>query len=64
MNKTAKKIEKANGAKPIVKRRYWYRTEISECVLCGKQKTYKGRVYNEKDKGVSYDQFACDIHFM
>jgi hypothetical protein len=49
---------------PVVsKRKYWYKTDIYSCVLCGKEKVYKERVYNKKDKGTYWHDDVCWGHF-
>jgi hypothetical protein len=52
-----------------MKKKYWYMTEITECVLCGHTDTVKYRVYDRprpKNRGdrMKYDQKACSIHFI
>lgn len=47
-----------------VSRRFWYRKEVHSCVLCGREKIYKERVYDEKLKGVIWVDYACPEHFM
>lgn len=32
------------------KKKYWYKFYIGECPVCGKDKSYKERVYGEKPK--------------
>ena len=46
------------------KKKYWYRTDVEMCVLCGVEKKFKTRVYNEKERGIFLRDFACDIHFV
>lgn len=53
-----------NSGKPIVSRRFWYKKEVHSCVLCGREKIYKERVYDEKLKGVEWIDYACPEHFM
>ena len=36
------------------KRKYWYRDDVTVCVLCGKETHIKERVYNENEKGTSW----------
>ena len=48
---------------------YWYKFVINECVLCGRGKTYKYRVYDVPkplDNWMQYDynQNVCHHHFM
>jgi len=51
--------------KPIKpEKKYWYREEIYICVLCGSEKYYRERVYDEKEKGKIFKDYACDIHFI
>lgn len=44
--------------------KYWYRTDIECCVLCGYEIKYKFRVYKEEDKGIYIYDYACPHHFM
>jgi hypothetical protein len=51
------------------KKKYWYMTEITECVLCGRETKIKYRVYNKprpsnRADRMIYKQDACAIHFM
>ena len=46
------------------KQKYWYRTYITECVLCGRDTKYRERVYDKKLRGIIYNQDACGKHFM
>ena len=51
------------------KNKYWYFTEITECVLCGKETIVKYRVYDKPrpdDRGdrMVYKQDVCAIHFI
>lgn len=46
-----------------LEKKYWYSIDIYECVICGKQTKYKGRVYNENDKKTIHHQSACSEHF-
>ena len=48
----------------VSKRKYWYATDVYTCVLCGKEKRYKERVYNESEKTTKYIDDACGEHFM
>ena len=45
------------------KRKYWYKTDVYACVLCGKEKVRRKRVLNEKDKGTHWYDDACSEHF-
>ena len=47
----------------VTKRKYWYKTNIYGCVLCGKEKVDKERVYNEEQKGTHWHDDACIGHF-
>ena len=50
-----------------MKKEYWYKFYIEECVLCWKQIKWKERQYTKKpkDSAKRYDfkQFACESHF-
>lgn len=46
------------------KRKYWYRVDVTACVLCGGETVYRTRVYDEKEKGIFYKEDACHEHFM
>lgn len=50
------------------KRKYWYHTTITECVLCGSGEKIRQRRYGKKPKDgrkrFDFQQFACDCHFM
>lgn len=54
--------------KKPVKKPYWYKTTIEECVLCGWSDKWRERMYTEKPKEVSqryiFNQTACDTHFI
>ena len=39
--------------------RYWYRTEVTICVVCGREDKIKFRVYTESDKGLYVIQNMC-----
>lgn len=46
-------------------KKYWYVTEVTACVLCGREKRYRYRVYTKpkpQDK-IKYDEDACGEHF-
>ena len=48
------------------KKKHWYVTEIEMCVLCGREKKYRSRVYEEPQphlKTIVTDD-ACGEHFM
>ena len=48
-------------------KKHYYKITIHECVLCGRGKTIRERVYGKKPKDLSkvydYEQFACGEHF-
>ena len=46
------------------KQKYWYATYIEACVLCGREKKIRERVYIKKERGIHYTEFACGEHFM
>jgi len=50
------------------KKKYWHRFFISECVLCGKKKIVRIRLYSKKpkdgkDRYIQDESFACSEHF-
>lgn len=47
-------------------KKYWYIFQIIECVLCGRQKKSKWRVYSKPslEEKVIFDQDACPEHFI
>ena len=55
--------EKQCDIHDVSKRKYWYKTDIYGCVLCGKEKVGKERVYDEKQKGTHWHDDACSGHF-
>lgn len=58
MRKQAKQLTKA--------RKYWYVTETTTCVLCGKEKKDKFRVYTmpKPEQKHTFKDYACGEHFM
>lgn len=49
---------------PVVsKRKYWYRTDVYACVLCGKEKIDRQRVYNKDKAGTHWHDDTCGEHF-
>ena len=44
-------------------KKHWYKTDVYACVLCGKERVYKERVYSEKEKGTHWHDDACSGHF-
>jgi hypothetical protein len=45
-----------------LKKKYWYKTNIYVCVLCGIEKKHKTRVYSEKEKGIVLHDDICWEH--
>ena len=47
---------------------HWYFFHMEECVLCGRDSTYRERRYTRKpkdpNKRFSFSQYACCEHFM
>lgn len=43
-----------------MKQKYWYRTTICCCVLCWKETRYKERVYTIEEKGMVWNDDACN----
>jgi len=58
----------SEGRKVDMKRKYWYKFYIWECVICGATDEYKVRQYTEKPENAQdryeYREFACGIHFV
>ncbi len=50
--------------KSKVTKKYWYRTDIESCVLCGRESVIRTRVYSEDQKGMHFSEDACSHHFM
>jgi hypothetical protein len=55
--------------RPSDREPHWYRTHLSECVLCGRNENYRERVYGPKptDPAVRYvyePDHACEDHFL
>lgn len=48
------------------KAKYWYRTDVYECVLCGHEKKYRYRVYDKPkpENTTFWQQDACPTHFI
>lgn len=51
------------------KRKYWYKLYIGECPVCGRDQSYRERVYGRKPKDPAkrYEQlpqYACPDHFL
>jgi hypothetical protein len=47
----------------IGKCKHWYRVDVHGCILCGKEKVSRERVYNEDAKGKYWHEDACGNHF-
>lgn len=47
-----------------MKKKYWYRTVIYYCVLCGHEDKCRERVYNIEEKGTVVYEKVCGDHFM
>lgn len=45
-------------------KKYYYITEIEECVLCGKEKKRRYRVNKKPKNSIDFKQFACETHFI
>lgn len=43
------------------KQKYWYKTEVHACPVCGHENVYKYRVYGKKPKNVNlrYVYYEC-----
>ncbi len=48
------------------KTNYWYKREITSCVLCGREKEYRWRVYEkpESHEKTDWKEDACCTHFI
>lgn len=46
------------------KRKYWYKTNTHTCVLCGKERVLRERVFNKSQKGTHWHDTACSDHFL
>lgn len=47
-----------------MKKKYWYVTEIEFCVLCGREKKTKYRVYIKPKNKIKTKEHACSEHFI
>jgi hypothetical protein len=63
--------QNSNFIKPVLydvgaKRKYYYIEEITSCVLCGREKRYRQRVYEkpEPQLRVTWKEDACCTHFI
>ena len=47
-------------------KKYWYKEEIEVCVLCGKEKKSRWRVFEKPElyEKVKLIDFACGEHFI
>lgn len=45
-------------------KKYWYRTDVYSCVLCGKEKKFKVRVHSIEEQGTFWKDDACPEHFI
>ena len=45
-------------------KKYYYITEIEECVLCWKEKRLRYRVYKKPEFSIIHKQNACPQHFI
>ena len=48
----------------VEKPKYWYLTEVEYCVLCGRERKSRERVYDKEKSGTVFTEFACGNHFM
>jgi hypothetical protein len=63
LQKFAEAGKRAASDKPVVaKRQYWYITDLYCCVICGKEKRYITRVYNESEKSTKWYNDLCWEH--
>ena len=53
---------------PVLKKKYWYYTEVWSCVLCFRERKYRERKYTPKPENPSertvWHDDACPEHFM
>ena len=42
--------------------KYWYSTDAYCCVICGREKKYKSRVYNINERGSKWIDDMCWEH--
>lgn len=57
-------VMKSNGLKNTNKRKYWYQEDVYACVLCGKEKRYRYRVYEKPENPIIWKDDACPTHFI
>jgi len=48
----------------VEKPKYWYLTEVEYCVLCGRERKSRERVYDKAKSGTVFTEFACNNHFI
>lgn len=53
-----------NNKETKIKEKYWYSKKVFSCILCGKESTYKNRVYSKDQKGLILKEEVCENHFM
>jgi len=46
------------------KGKYWYRTYIVGCPVCGAETRFRERVYKEEERGIKYNNSLCDYCWM
>lgn len=47
-----------------MKKKHWYVTKYEICVLCGKEKKVKYRVYEKPKNAIKTEEYACNEHFI
>jgi hypothetical protein len=57
-----KNTKKTSQKKNVNGEKYWYATDVYACVLCGKEQKYRGRVYDESQKGIKWHDDLCWGH--
>jgi len=50
--------------KSETKQKYWYMTEIDYCVICGREKKCRYRVYEKPEHSIILKETACHGHFI
>ena len=46
------------------KKKYWYITELTVCVHCGREVKHKYRVYIKPKQSIKWIDDACHTHFI